>query len=79
MTMMLFMVGQTSFMLMLPMEYIVQVFSSNLNIFSVASAILNQQLDWIASGLARYSAPRYDLFKLVSITFLPLQKKVSLR
>ncbi len=79
MTMMLFMVGQTSFVLMVPMEYIVQVFSNNLKIFSVASAILNRQLDWIISELARYSAPRYDLFKLVSITFFPLQKNVSLR
>ena len=79
MTMMLFMVGQTSFVLMVPMEYIVQVFSNNLTIFSVASAILNWLLDWIVSELARYSATRYDLFKLVSITFFPLQKNVSLR
>jgi hypothetical protein len=56
-----------------------QVFSDNSKIFSLASAILNLQLDLIVSQLARYSTPKHDLFKLFSITFYPLQKKVSPR
>jgi hypothetical protein len=55
-----------------------QVFSANSKNFSLASAILNQHVAWMASELAKYRAPKHDLFKLVSITFLPLQKKVSL-
>jgi hypothetical protein len=74
-----FFARKTSLVLMDPMEYTAQVFLDNSKIFSQASAILNRQLVWIASEFARYSAPKHDLFKLVSITFLPLQKKVSLR
>jgi hypothetical protein len=48
--------------------------SDNSKIFSLASAILNRQWFWMEFELAIYSAPRHDLFKLVSITFLHLQK-----
>ena len=47
-------------MLIVPVEYTVQVFSVSSKIFSEALATLNLQVIWIASPLARYKEPKHD-------------------
>jgi len=75
----MFLAWHTWLVLMGPIEYTAQVFSANSKIRSEVSATLNLQLFLIASEFARYSDPKHDFLKLVSISFLPLQKKVSPR